>query len=391
MACILSKGIKLDCSNNTGGVESIWLASTSAIYSVTTNEVNGSPQSGDGTISNILSFEYDYSQFYTIDYVGYQSTTATVNTVVSGPVRLLSTVKVPGNQTSLFASGKYLYFTYNVMNIDGVTVTATDWTGTVLLSTYDTINNETIITPDYGGYTPLVGQSADPAPPNTNQTILTYILQIDLSSTIDPDAIAAGIISTWLTPKTNVRIEYTSLTGTLTQTTTNISTITYDSLSERITVNLNSQPNNVNLAIDGKIWFARPFLQFETLRNSISFEQPSSINLENGSTFYTHTLQFQIPKQDTAKRNKLYQIAAGNGKFLAIIKDMNGKYWLSGVQSDGSMNVALQLATSNALSGKAKGDMNGYDVTLNAELNTIAFSISEVDAKSLIRVGTTTW
>lgn len=391
MPCNISKGIALDCSNNTGGVAGLWIAPVSAIYSLTTNEVDGSPASGDGTVTNILSFDYDYSQFYTIDYVGYQSTTATVNSVVSGFVRTLSTVQVPGNQTSLFASGKYLYFTYNVRNIDGVTVTATDWTGTVLVSTYDTVNNLTLITPDFSGFTPLVGQSADPAPPNTNQTILTYILQIDLSATIDPDTIAANIINTWLTPKTNVRIEYTSLTGTVIQTTSNISTITYDSPSERITINLNSQPNNVNLAIDGKIWFARPFYKYEFLRNGASFEQPSTISLENGSTFYTHNIQFAIPKQDLSKRNKFYNLLAGQKLIIAIVKDMNGKYWLSGVQSDGSLGNALQVSTGNATTGKAKGDMNGYDYTLSAELNTMAFSISEVDAKSLIRVGTTTW
>jgi hypothetical protein len=392
MACILSKGIKLDCSPNTGGVEAIWLAPISSVWSAYTNEVNGSPSSGDGTVSNIVSFDYDYSQYYTIDYVGYQSTTATVNSTTGGFVRNISTVTVPGNQTSSFQSGRYLYFTYNVRNIDGVTITAMDWTGTVLVSTYDTINNVTLITPDFGGVSPIIGQSADPAPPNTNQRILTYILQIDLSATVDPEGIAAQIMTTWLSPNTNVRIEYTSLTGTVTQTTSNISTISYDSPSERITITLKSSlPNNVDLAINGKIWFARPFLQFEFLKSGASFEQPSSINLENGSTYYTHTLQFQVPKQDVYKRNKVYQLASGNGKFLAIIKDMNGKYWMSGLQSDGSMTLALQVTTSNAISGKAKSDMNGYDITLGAELNTLAFSISAIDAKSLIRVGTTTW
>ncbi len=105
------------------------------------------------------------------------TTVATVNTTTSFAVRLLSTVVVPGNQTSKLPSGKWFYFTYNVMNIDGVTVTATYWSGPVLVSTYDTINDVTLITPDYAGFTPIVGQSADPAPPNTgNQTVSTFVL-----------------------------------------------------------------------------------------------------------------------------------------------------------------------------------------------------------------------
>jgi hypothetical protein len=136
---------------------------------------------------------------------------------------------------------------------------------------------------------------------------------------------------------------------------------------------------------------SKNFMKFETLRNSISFEQPSSINLENGSTFYTHTIQFTIPKQDVSKRNKIYQLAAGQQKVLVIVKDMNGAYWLSGVQSDGSTALALQVSVANAMTGKAKSDMNGYDVTLTAELNTLAFSLSSTLATAVITDGTDTW
>jgi hypothetical protein len=135
----------------------------------------------------------------------------------------------------------------------------------------------------------------------------------------------------------------------------------------------------------------KSFLKFETLRNSISFEQPSSINLENGSTFYTHTIQFQIPKQDVTKRNKIYQLAAGQQKVLVIVKDMNGQYWLSGVQSDGSTAVSLQVSVANAMTGKSKGDMNGYDVTLTAELNSLAFSVSSAIATGVIADGDSIW
>ena len=279
MACILSKGIKLDCSNNTGGVESIWLAPTSAITYVITNEVNGGPSSGDGTITSIIGFVYGYA-----DVV----------------------VTIPGS------TFEYLVFAGDV--------TQTYKVGANVQFTADTPTGQS-------GFSGPITASA-----------------------------------------------YSSVTG---QTVVNIGSLTTFQMIPSVGYSTTVYGGNVS------------FLKFETLRNSISFEQPSSINLDNGSTFYTHTLQFQIPKQDTAKRNKIYQIAAGNGKFLAIIKDMNGKYWLSGVQSDGSMNVALQVSTSNAMSGKAKGDMNGYDITLNAELNTLAFQI-DPNLVALIE-GTTTW
>ena len=280
MACILSKGIKLDCSNNTGGVESIWLAPTSAISYVTTNEVNGAPASGDGTITSVMGLVYGYAAV-TVDYPG----------------STFRNLTFAGDVTQTYQVGTNVQFT-----ADTPTGQA-GFSGPITSSSYSSITGETVV----------------------NIGSLTSVQMLPSAGGYD--------------------------------------TLVYG--------------GNVS------------FLKFETLRNSISFEQPSSINLDNGSTFYTHTLQFQIPKQDTAKRNKIYQIAAGNGKFLAVIKDMNGKYWMSGVQSDGSMNVALQVSTSNAMSGKAKADMNGYDITLNAELNTLAFQIDPT-LVALID-GTTTW
>ncbi|CAB5208317.1 hypothetical protein UFOVP182_5 [uncultured Caudovirales phage] len=140
------------------------------------------------------------------------------------------------------------------------------------------------------------------------------------------------------------------------------------------------------------------FKKFESLRNGISFEQPSTISLENGSTFYTHTLAFSIPKQDVAKRNKIYQLAAGQQKIVAIVKDMNGIYWVSGVTAPGSgdggaaaFNNALQVTVSNAHTGKAKGDMNGYEVTLTAELPSIAYLVDYSVISTYLEDGTTTW
>lgn len=150
----LTGAIAKTCDTNTGGVRKIWITDWSQL--TLTLDVNGK-------VTNLTPS--GPNQVIT--------TNATVNTVVSGPIRRLSTVTVPGDQTSILTSGKWFYFTYNVMAMDGVTVTATFWSGQVLLSTYDTVNNVTVITPDFV-FIPLVGQSADPAPPNTNQTVSTY-------------------------------------------------------------------------------------------------------------------------------------------------------------------------------------------------------------------------
>jgi len=151
----LTAGLSKSCDTNVGGVNKIYIA----------DFVDLSPTISGGEIVGITPTGPNVVV----------TTTATVNTTTSFAVRTLSTVSVPGNQTSLLTSGRWFYFTYNVRNIDGITVTATYWSGPILVSTYDTINNRTLISPDYAGFTPLVGQSADPAPPNTNQTVSTYM------------------------------------------------------------------------------------------------------------------------------------------------------------------------------------------------------------------------
>ena len=152
----LTTGLTKSCDTNVGGVNRIWVGDfTDLSYTLSSGKINNLTP----TDPNVVI-----------------TTAATVNTVTSGFIRVLSTVTVPGNQTSILTSGKWFYFTYNVMAIDGVTVTATYWSGEVFASTYDTVNNVTVISPDYVGFTPIVGQSSDPAPPNTNQTVSTYVL-----------------------------------------------------------------------------------------------------------------------------------------------------------------------------------------------------------------------
>jgi hypothetical protein len=151
----LTGAISKSCDTNTGGIRKMWITDwTEFAYT----------QNGSGQIDS-LSPSTPNLVFTNL---------ATVNQVTAGFVRLLSTVVVPGNQTAKLASGVWFSFTYNVRNIDGVTITAKQWTGTVLASTYDTVNNVTVISPDYLGFFPLTGQSADPAAPNTNQTVSTF-------------------------------------------------------------------------------------------------------------------------------------------------------------------------------------------------------------------------
>ena len=151
----LTAGLAKSCDTNAGGVNKIYIA----------DYANLAPTISGGEITAINPTSPN----------NVVSTVATVNTTVSGAVRILVSVTIPGDQTSVFTAGRWFYFTYNVRNIDGVTVTATYWTGAVLSSSYNAGANTTTIIPDFTGFTPLTGQSADPAAPNTNQTVSTFV------------------------------------------------------------------------------------------------------------------------------------------------------------------------------------------------------------------------
>lgn len=277
MSCILSKGIALDCSINTGGVQAVWIAPISAVSYLIVDEVNGTPSGNDGRVVLIQTDATTDSPYR----VGTMPVSSAGDPIV---------ISFTGDQTAIYTTGTSVKFNY------------TDPGGS---GTYNT----TVSTSSYNS--------------GTNLTIVT-------------------------------------LTGS--------------------SLGWGSQTQNIH--------YGKPFVKFEFIRNGATFDQPATISLETGSTFYTQTLSLTIPKQDTNKRNAVFQLAQGGGKFLAIVKDMNSQYWLAGVSGDSSMNNALQLSTSNALTGKAKADLNGYELTLTAELNAMAFLISEANAT---KVSTIYW
>lgn len=93
---------------------------------------------------------------------------------------------------------------------------------------------------------------------------------------------------------------------------------------------------------------------------------------KTGSKVNTQTLVTQLFSQDSATSVELDKLAAG--KIAGVVIDNNGKYrWFA----EDSVNVT---STVEAVSGGARADVNGYNVTLVAEtLN----SAPELDATTV--------
>jgi len=79
-------------------------------------------------------------------------------------------------------------------------------------------------------------------------------------------------------------------------------------------------------------------------------------SLENGTTFVEQTLTFSMKKWSAAKRNKVRLLSLN--RLLVIVKYKNGDYLMLG--KTGGMDVT----TFEGKSGKAMGDMNGFNLTL---------------------------
>lgn len=103
----------------------------------------------------------------------------------------------------------------------------------------------------------------------------------------------------------------------------------------------------------------KQFWQYDLIKETAEYEEKIVPSTENGSLFYETELKVMLHKTSVATRNELKLIA--QNRLMIIILDRNGNYWLMG-----EVNGA-DLSPSSAKSGKAMGDMNGYELVFTAK------------------------
>lgn len=100
--------------------------------------------------------------------------------------------------------------------------------------------------------------------------------------------------------------------------------------------------------------FATDFEQYELLRETGNVAEAGTFSYENGTVFYTQTLNAIFNKLEAAKLNEAFELA--KGKLCVIARDNNGKYFLIG-----NDNGAF-VSAHDAQSGTAYGDRNGVTI-----------------------------
>lgn len=99
------------------------------------------------------------------------------------------------------------------------------------------------------------------------------------------------------------------------------------------------------------------FKLYEFARNTSNLSSNYTVNAENGTTFVESDLLMVFNRMDTAKRLEI--VALAQGELAAIVEDNNGTKWFLGHDNP------LTLSAGDGLTGTARGDRNGYSVTLH--------------------------
>ena len=111
---------------------------------------------------------------------------------------------------------------------------------------------------------------------------------------------------------------------------------------------------------------ADPFIEFEFRRNTSGYTEESNIDLINGSSFVTQTINLMFHRREAAKSNAIKVLGSGQQYLSAIVEDQNGILWFF---------PFLQLTASGEGSGTARADGSKYSVTLLAENDQLAYAM----------------
>jgi len=117
------------------------------------------------------------------------------------------------------------------------------------------------------------------------------------------------------------------------------------------------------------------FTTFEFKRNVGNVSIEPTIDLINGSTFYTATVSLVFHRREASKSRALTILAEGQRYLNMIFLDANGLYWYVD---------HAQLNGGTEETGTAKADGSKYTVTFVAEMSTRPYLVDSSIVPALI-------
>jgi hypothetical protein len=117
------------------------------------------------------------------------------------------------------------------------------------------------------------------------------------------------------------------------------------------------------------------FENFYIRRNTSNFTEESNIDLVNGSSYVTQTINLMFHRREAAKSRAIKILGAGQQYLVAIVLDANGKYWYF---------PYLQVSATGEGSGTTRADGSKYAVTLMAENEYLAYEVDPTIVSALL-------
>jgi hypothetical protein len=140
------------------------------------------------------------------------------------------------------------------------------------------------------------------------------------------------------------------------------------------TLLINQQDNIGDVVADetGTNWevtsipHTEPFVALEFKRNTGNFTEEAAIDLVNGSSYVTQTINLMFHRRDQEKSKAIKILGAGQQYLTAVVGDANGKYWYF---------PFLQVTAYGEGSGTARADGSKYSLVLTAENESLAYEV----------------
>ena len=109
------------------------------------------------------------------------------------------------------------------------------------------------------------------------------------------------------------------------------------------------------------------FFKFDIKGNS-SLETTINSSRENGTTFYTQTLNLTLPVLDKATQEEIKLLATARPH--VAIEDYNGNFFMVGLEH------GAEVTGGTVVSGAAMGDLSGFTLTLEGQETDPAFFVT---------------
>ena len=135
-----------------------------------------------------------------------------------------------------------------------------------------------------------------------------------------------------------------------------------------------NEQDNVTATVAPNTWIlsalsaTSDYTVFEINRNTGNYTEDTAVDLINGSSFVTQTITLMFNRRDAAKSEAINILGSGQRYLSALVLDANGLYWYF---------ENLQLTATGEGSGTARADGSKYSVTLLAEADHLAWTITE--------------